>query len=169
MKEANCYVALDFEGECRKAVQSSELCKEFQLPDGNVINMMEERFKSAEILFSPKLINRDLPGIHELVQSSISDTDIDLRRDFYRNIVVSGGGSILPGFKERLSKELTALTFHSIRISVVAPPERKYSVWIGGSIVSSFSVFKSMWIRKEEYEESGSNIVVRRCLLDFCC
>ena len=46
---------------------------------------------------------------------------------------------------------------------VVAPPERKYSVWIGGSILASLSTFQQMWIAKSEYEESGPSIVHRKC------
>src|SRR3989338_3358499 len=110
MKEANCYLSLDFEKECKKkASESSDLWKKFELPDGNVINMSEERFKCSEVLFNPKLINKDLPGIHELIHSSISNVDIDLRRDLYGDVVVCGGGTMVPGFKERLTKELISL------------------------------------------------------------
>ncbi len=49
------------------------------------------------------------------------------------------------------------------QVKVVAPPERKYSVWIGGSILSSLATFQTMWISKAEYEESGPQIVHRKC------
>ncbi|MHC0039877.1 hypothetical protein [Pseudoneobacillus sp. C159] len=45
----------------------------------------------------------------------------------------------------------------------MAPPERKYSVWIGGSILASLSTFQQMWISKQEYDESGPSIVHRKC------
>ncbi|KAB5534892.1 hypothetical protein DKX38_017978 [Salix brachista] len=51
----------------------------------------------------------------------------------------------------------------SIKIEVVAPPERKYSVWIGGSTLASLSTFQQMWISKAEYNESGPSIVHRKC------
>lgn len=35
-----------------------------------------------------------------------------------------------------------------MKVKIVAPPERKYSVWIGGSILSSLSTFQQMWISK---------------------
>ncbi|KAF1780394.1 Actin family [Phytophthora cactorum] len=47
---------------------------------------------------------------------------------------------------------------------VVAPPERKYSVWIGGSILSLLSTFQQMWISKAEYGEAGPSIMHRKCL-----
>merc|ERR1711985_37535 len=62
-----------------------------------------------------------------------------------------------------MTKELTALAPSTMKIKVVAPPERKYSVWIGGSILSSLSTFQQMWISKEEYDESGPTIVHRKC------
>ena len=50
-----------------------------------------------------------------------------------------------------------------LQVKVVAPPERKYSVWIGGSILASLSTFQQMWIAKSEYDESGPSIVHRKC------
>merc|ERR1712014_474831 len=79
------------------------------------------------------------------------------------NIVISGGTTMFPGISERMSKEITALAPASIKVKIVAPPERKYSVWIGGSILASLSTFQSMWISKEEYDESGPSIVHRKC------
>ncbi len=67
------------------------------------------------------------------------------------------------GLSDRMSKELTQLAPSAMKIKVVAPPERKYSVWIGGSILSSLSTFQQMWIAKSEYEESGPSIVHRKC------
>merc|ERR1712070_774395 len=68
-----------------------------------------------------------------------------------------------PGISERMHGEITALAPASIKVKIVAPPERKYSVWIGGSILASLSTFQSMWISKEEYDESGPSIVHRKC------
>jgi actin-related protein len=89
--------------------------------------------------------------------------DIDVRKDLYGNVVMSGGTTMFPGIPERLSKELTSLAPSSMKIKVVAPPERKFSVWIGGSILSSLSTFQAMWITRSEYDESGPSIVHRKC------
>ncbi|CAG8738032.1 27834_t:CDS:2, partial [Dentiscutata erythropus] len=66
------------------------------------------------------------------------------------------------GITDRIYKEITALAPSSMKIKVVAPPERKYSVWIGGSILASLSTFQQMWISKQEYDESGPSIVHRK-------
>lgn len=89
--------------------------------------------------------------------------DVDIRKDLYGNVVLSGGTTMYDGIGDRLNKELTSLAPSTMKIKVVAPPERKYSVWIGGSILSSLSTFQQMWITKEEYDESGPSIVHRKC------
>uniref|UniRef100_A0A8D1B3M0 Actin, cytoplasmic 1 n=1 Tax=Sus scrofa TaxID=9823 RepID=A0A8D1B3M0_PIG len=94
---------------------------------------------------------------------TIMKCDVDIRKDLYGNIVLSGGTTMFPGIGERMTKELTALAPSTMKIKVVAPPERKYSVWIGGSILASLSTFQQMWISKAEYDESGPSIVHRKC------
>jgi len=84
-------------------------------------------------------------------------------RDLYKNIVMSGGTTMFNGIPERLEKEMKALAPQGMDIKVIAPPERKYSVWIGGSILASLSTFEEMWVTKEEYDESGPTIVHRKC------
>jgi len=66
---------------------------------------------------------------------------MDVRKDLYASIVLSGGSTMFPGIAERLSKEIIALAPSTMRIRIIAPAERKYSVWIGGSILSSLSTF----------------------------
>lgn len=70
---------------------------------------------------------------------------------------------MFPGITDRLQQELTNMAPSSMRVRVIAPPERKYSVWIGGSILASLSTFQQMWISKQEYDESGPSIVHRKC------
>lgn len=67
--------------------------------------------------------------------------DLDVRKDLYANIVLSGGTTMFTGIAERLSKEMVNRAPSTMKIKVLAPPERKYSVWIGGSILSSLSTF----------------------------
>jgi actin-related protein len=116
---------------------------------------------AIEVLFQPTGLQMDV--IAKSIQQSIMKCDVDIRKDLYANIVLSGGTTMFPGISERMSKEITALAPASIKVKIVAPPERKYSVWIGGSILASLSTFQSMWISKEEYDESGPSIVHRKC------
>jgi actin-related protein len=81
----------------------------------------------------------------------------------YGNTVLAGGTTMFPGMDVRMTKELTSLAPPSMRIRVVAPPERKYSAWIGGSLMASHPTFQQMWITRQEYDEAGPSIVHRKC------
>jgi actin len=163
LKEKHAYVALDFESEMNDSQTSSACEVEYELPDASKITIGNERFRCPEVLFQPSFIGLETPGVHQTAFNSIQKCDIDIRRDLYQNIVLSGGTTMFPTIEERITKELENLAPKGSKIKVTAPPERKFSVWIGGSILSSLSTFQQMWITKDEYDESGPQIIHRKC------
>jgi len=163
IKEKLTFVALDYDEALKGADSNADLEKEYELPDGQVIKVSSARFKCPELLFKPNLDGNELDGVHETIFATINKCDIDIRKDLYANIVCSGGSTMYEGLPERITKEMTALAPPTMKIKVIAPPERKYSVWIGGSILSALGTFQSMWITKAEYDDAGPSIVHRKC------
>nr|AJA32467.1 actin [Nosema pernyi] len=163
IKEKLCYVSSDYEADVRNTDLLQSISKNYEMPDGQVITIGNERFRAPELLFKPHLRGYEIMSIQDTIFDSIKACDVDIRKDLYSNIVLSGGSTLFPNMAVRLDKEIRALAPTSVKINVVSPPERKYSVWIGGSIVASLSTFQEMWISKEEYREYGPFIVHRKC------
>lgn len=163
IKEKLCYVATDFE-RAKTEMKNKGVgeCK-YELPDGNTVSVTTERFQAPEVLFNPRLIDRDIPGLHDTTFNCISKCDNDIRKSLYENVVLSGGSTMFEGIATRMTRELEARVPGSISVNVIAPPERRFSVWIGGSILSSLSTFQQMWISKPEFDEVGARIVHRKC------
>lgn len=166
MKEKCSYVALDFDLECSK---SSEVEKSYECPDGTIITVGKERFQCPEVLFQPDclqrtgLLQRDKgEGVHTAIYRSIMQCSVDVRDAMYSNIVLSGGNTLFDGIEARLAKEMATLAPER-KVTVRAPPSRKYSSWIGGSILGSLPAFEEIWITKEEYDKYGPGVVHSRC------
>jgi actin-related protein len=90
----------------------------YELPDGRTLNVGNQRFRCPEVLFNPKMIGKEYDGIHELTYKSIMKADVDVRKDLYQNIVMSGGTTMYQGIAERLHKEVTILAPTTMKIKV---------------------------------------------------
>ena len=137
---------------------------QYQLPDGQVITLENERHRSSEVLFNPSLIGSEERPIHDVLLTSILQSDMDLRSTLFTNIVLSGGSTLLPGLGDRLLYEVRQRAPDRTKIRISAPPERGESAWVGGSILASLATFKNMWVGRTEYEEYGPSILHRGSL-----
>jgi Actin and related proteins len=134
----------------------------YQLPDGQTVQISQERYMAPEILFQPSLIGSEEVGVANALVDSIMKSDLDLRPTLFSQIVLAGGSTCLPGFGDRLLEETRRKCPVHTRIRISAPPERVYSAWAGGSILASLATFKDMWVTREEYEEHGCRILHSR-------
>lgn len=174
MKHKHCFVASDFEEEVNK-YQNNEVNKEYELPDGNVITIGSEQFRAPEILFQPQVFactkNKKFENISDIgldtavynaIQQAASEEDsVDLQKELYQNIALSGGTCMLKGMVDRLNKDVSKQAPMNAKVKIVALPDTCCNVWIGGTIFASLSSFDK-WCSQAEYEEHGPSIVHKK-------
>ena len=160
IKIKSCYVALDFKEEL-VSVEPYE----YKLPDNTNLIVTDQRIECPEVLFNPSKIKNAANGIQKTINDSINLCDVDIKKELYNNIILSGGTSMFKGLPERLKKEVKSLAPESMKeeINIFATPERKNAAFIGGKILSAISTFKSSWITQDEYYDYGSSIIHRKC------
>ncbi|KAJ3020409.1 Actin-like 6A [Thoreauomyces humboldtii] len=168
-KETVCHVSeyvFDENGLATRPV------KNYEFPDGYNNAFGIERYKITESLFTPRFMLQDPlrtadtamqrpTSITHLIQNSINSCDADLRTSLYGGIVLTGANTLLTGFADRVANELMAV---GVKVKLQAAgqtTERRFSPWIGGSILASLGTFHQMWISREEYNEHGVNVEKR--------
>ena len=162
MKEQMCSIAQHFDSELHSLDDPLDRDqRSYELPGGEIIEVNHKvRFSATEILFQPALMGMPDLGIAEMAYKSIELCDNDLKNSaLYGSIMLAGGSTMMPGFKERFESDIRNLAAQTADcdIKVFADLHRKNAAWIGGSMISSFSTFKDMAVSKEEYDagESG--------------
>lgn len=164
IKEELSFVAQDYDAELEQCNSSSDKDKNYTLPDKRVINIPgSTRIKIAELLFKPELNGKSCMSVHVLTHKSIQGSDVDVRKELAKNVIMSGGSTMYEGIATRLQSELENLLAAGSDVRIIAPADRKFSVWKGASTLASLSTFESSWINKAEYEEHGAAIVHRKC------
>ncbi|KAL5134414.1 Actin-related protein 4 [Glycine soja] len=156
----------------------------YELPDGQTIEIGADRFKIPDVLFNPSLVQSipgtesfaeiapSVRGLPQMVIESINKCDVDIRRELFSSILLAGGTASMQQLKERLEKDLLEESPQAARVKVLASgnaTERRFSVWIGGSILASLGSFQQMWFSKSEYEEHGASYIQRNCTSLFYC
>jgi len=141
----------------------------YEFPQGLTKDFGSERFRIMEGLFDSKY-QKGSSGVAlsmaQLVTTAVGMCDIDMRPSLYSNLMVVGGNSLTQGFTDRLNHDLSQKLPPSMRLKLLysnQSSERRFSTWIGGSILASLGSFQQMWISKHEYDEGGKNCVERKC------
>lgn len=158
MKEECCYVSMDIEREEDIPERS------YEMPDGKRVYIKKERVCVPEILFGLSMRDNSLHGgIHQATCQTISKCNEDLHRELFSNIVLAGGSTKFPGFRERMQKEVESFSPSNMKTAVYSFPEPDCMAWRGGAMFSSLSSFRNMWISREEYDEYGPGIISKIC------
>ncbi len=156
LKEKACFVSLDYKEDLKKSEQYK---KQYSLPDGSTIALSKERFMLPEVLFNPSIISLEHLSLSKAIMEVIDSCDVDIRSKLLNNIILSGGSSMFPNLKNRIYKELKLELARKKRrdqsIKIIAPRERKFSVWIGGSILAMLPETSEKWITWEMYKKDG--------------
>ncbi len=156
LKERACFVSLDYKEDVNRAEQYG---KQFSLPDGSTLALTNERFRIPEILFDPTIINSEETPLPQAIMDVIGECDMDIRPQLLKNIFLSGGSSMFPNFKSRIYKELELELARRKKkdqvVKIIAPRERTYSVWVGGSILALIPEFSNNWITRAKYFNEG--------------
>lgn len=156
LKEKACFVSLDYNEDIKRAEHYS---KQYSLPDGSTISLSKERFMIPEVLFNPSLINLEFSSLPKAIMEVIDLCDLDIRSHLLNNIFLTGGSSMFPNLKSRiyseLELELARQKKKSQGIRIIAPRERTFSVWVGGSILAMIPEFTKNWITRSKYFKEG--------------
>ncbi|CAB3373601.1 actin-like [Cloeon dipterum] len=154
-----CFVAQDLETE----LTSPNLQVSYQLPDGQVVNVGPERVLAPEGLFNPSVIGSEAMSVPQLVREAIIDSPAVLHKSLAKNVVLSGGPRLLPGYSTRLKTELEA-RLTDLPIGVWGQEKNPApSAWTGGAIFAELPTFQNLWITKAEYDDHGPAIVHKKC------
>lgn len=152
------------DGKDDSAAQTN--ANDYLLPDGSKINISNaDKARAPEILFRPSLIGLEYPGVHELVANCIKACDIDLRAGLQSSIVVAGSTTLMKSFCGRLHKSIQNLMpKNNNKVTLMAPANRQFSCWIGGSTISELKAFDRMWISKSQFESDDGRILSLNCM-----
>ncbi|XP_038538304.1 actin-like protein 7B [Canis lupus familiaris] len=136
---------------------------DYELPDGRRLAVGPERFQCAEMLFRPSVAGSSQPGLPALAAACLQRCrDAGLGAEMAANVLLCGGCTMLGGFPARFQSEL-GLLWPGGGLAVAAAPERKTSVWTGGSILASLQAFQQLWVSREEFAERGGAAIHSKC------
>ena len=160
IKENLCYLEINKRNNSYKKTNHIK-SSPYYLPDGSNISIGEERILAPELLFNPEYTGKEYLGFTDMIISSINRIDIDLKKSSYENIWLSGGntsfkeldGKLVNELKNKLGKDYRINIFENEKINP------KYRCWVGGNIISTMEVFKTMWVTRYEWNEKGSRII----------
>jgi actin-related protein len=120
-------------------------------------------FQCSEAYFRPSFIGLPIAGITQEIISVAELMDEELRREIFSRVLLSGGGSLIPGFVNRLQKFFFEWPM-THRPVVTAFEDRHLDPWFGGCAIAQSERHAKSCVSSQEYWESGSAVVTWKCL-----
>ena len=165
IKEKQCYLHVMKDWKDNLGGDFSSITSEFILPDGNKIQLRDEKILAPEILFNNKLNFSEYQPFHEMVFSSIKNADINIKGELVENVILSGGNTLFRGMKERMEYSLEKILPKKMMIKIrMSSNYPQLSCWNGGNIISSLSSFRKMLVTKNDWTEQGKKILHIKCI-----
>jgi centractin len=164
IKEKQCYLYVMKDSIDNKDGDFSCITSEFILPDGNKIQLHDEKILAPEILFNNKLNFSEYPSFHEMVFSSVKNADINIKSELCENVILSGGNTLFRGMKERMTCSLEKLLPKKMAIKIRMSTDPILSCWNGGNIIASLNTFKKMLVTKDDWSEQGKKMLHIKCV-----
>lgn len=166
MEVAKCFKeSVSFIGHCQP--------KYYEFPNGFCTRIFSERNLIPERLFQEDnyLMERLDPmkqisepvesmGLLDMIKTAMESVDLEYYDVLLGNVMVSGGGSLIPGITERLQTDLMKM-YPNTRIKV-NNDKREFGTFFGGSILGSLGATSTLMITKAEYEECGETAFERK-------
>jgi len=142
LKEKICYFSIDYDKQMLDMSSNANLEESYELPDGRIVVIKNERFRCPEVLFQTNFYGMDSPGIHQIIVNAVKKCNSETQDSFYSNIVLSGCTSNLPGFAERMQKEILILVQPKMKIIVNIPMARLFLTIYPNFIMSQITSAK---------------------------
>lgn len=194
VKEKCCFISQDVYKDldiCKKKLSENTIIQEYVLPDFHhnttgiirtptsnytaskkrndtseqVLAMNNERFMVTEVLMHPSDIGLDQAGIPEAIVQSVNACDPSIQGLLYANIVLVGGNANIPGYMERIKRDLRQLVDSDFTTRVVTPKDPITFAWEGGNrfvSLSSKNELQKSFVQRREYLEYGGDICRRK-------
>ncbi|RXG58852.1 Actin-related protein 6 [Armadillidium vulgare] len=187
VKEDSCFVSLDFMADMKITREKNEdntILRDYVLPDfttikrgyvrsreesngkapngEQLIRLNNERFSIPELLFNPSDVGIQEMGISEAIVYCIEKCPEETRPHLYKNILLTGGNCNIPGFRDRVYKDVRSMAHSDYTVNVTLAKNPSTYAWNGGAALSRSSQFPEMLVTRQEWEENGYYICEKK-------
>ena len=154
--ERLCYLARNFDTEYETYAGEE---KTVNLSEGSripAVTLGTERFQITEGIFKPEMWGLDQAGVHVLVKKAISECSLDVRKEVSQSIYLSGGLTLIPGFKHRLETELAKIL--PTRPRVHASPYRYHAAFLGACAHATSPAYDLTKITRNQWNQGNTDV-----------